>query len=118
MNKIIRAFLVISLFFINGCRQMQVNEAKQQMQERLDASMGKTKDQIILDVGAPNEIAKIGSFEIFKYFQSYGSQSNAFANTIGNSGAYAAGKTWEAYDKFDIYFKNNVAVKWDGYVQR
>ncbi len=42
-----------------------------------------------------------------------------YTDYSGNTAGYGSGQTWEAYDKFTLYFdKAGYLVKWDGYVQR
>jgi len=79
--------------------------------------LGKTKDDVILALGAPVEVSTIGGFEIYKYYRSYGARAKA---AVAPNKYLITGhaQTWEAYDTINTYFKDGVMVKWDGYVQR
>ncbi len=79
--------------------------------------LGKSKEDVILALGAPGEVSNIGAFEIYKYYQSFGTRTQAAVAPnpyliTGNA------RSWEAYDTVNVYFKDAIMVKWDGYIQR
>lgn len=117
-NKMVFIVLIIAIIFLTGCATMQVNKAKKQLDAKLNPLLGRTKEDVVLAVGAPNSIDTIGEIEVYHYYQSYGTRANAAAYSPNKYSAAARGQSWEAYDKFNIYFKNGIAIKWDGYVQR
>ena len=105
------------LFVLSGCASMQVASRKAELDAQMNPLLGKTKDDIILALGAPGEIVTVGGFEIYKYFKSYGTRTQAAVAPnkyliTGNA------RTWESYDTINTYFKYGVMVKWDGYIQR
>ena len=83
----------------------------------MDPLLGKSKEEVVLALGAPREVVTVGGLEVFKYHQSYGTRSQATVapNPYLTSGS---GRSWEAYDTINTYFKDGIMVKWDGYVQR
>jgi hypothetical protein len=111
------------------------------MEARLNPLLGKTKHEVLMAVGAPQEQRVIDGMEVWYYYQSYGTASSqaGIANAHGNvnttaytypgggnanttysgySSGVTNGQSWEAYDRFTIYFDRDSMVKWDGYVQR
>ncbi len=119
MKKVV--LLVSILTLITGCMQAVVNQRKAEISAKVNPLMGKSKDDVIMALGTPQKIERVGSFEVFIYYQSYGRRasagvaSNQYGRTTTSTG-YA--QSWEAYDLVKIYFKDGIAVKWDGYVQR
>jgi hypothetical protein len=108
-------------FFIFGCATMIAQQSIDNMQKTLDPLLGSTKNQIIINLGAPNGTQKIGDFEIFIYYRSYGYRArNSYYAPNNPYAQYATayGNTWEAYDIARLYFQNDIFVKWDGYAQR
>lgn len=105
------------LFVVSGCASIQVANRKAELNAQMDPLLGKTKDDVILALGAPAEVSTIGGFEIYKYYQSYGTRTRAAVApnkylVTGNA------RSWESYDTISTYFKDGVMVKWDGYIQR
>ncbi len=111
---------IMCVFFfsmISGCRQLQVSQRQHELDARMSPLMGKTTEDVVLTLGAPQSVATVGGLEVYKYYQSYGSRTQAAVApnpylVTGNA------RSWEAYDTINVYFKNGVMVKWDGYVQR
>jgi hypothetical protein len=83
----------------------------------MDSLLGKSKDDVIMAVGVPNNTTYAGSFEVLVFYRSYGkrAQAQVAPNPYLTT---ASGSSWEAYDSVNAYFKDGVMVKWDGYVQR
>jgi hypothetical protein len=88
------------------------------MEENLNALLGKSKEYVVLQIGSPTKTEYIAGMEVWTYYKSYGTSSNAYANYNDYGGAYGVGNQWEQYDLARLYFKDNVLIKWDGYVQR
>ena len=109
--------VIILSVFLSGCAAMQVASAKQQLDARINPLIGKGENEVIMSLGAPQSTERFGDFIIWHYYQSYGSRTTAsiVPNPYITSGSGAA---WEAYDKYDLYFRDGVLVKWSGYVQR
>lgn len=125
-----------------SCASMQVSKAKAQLEAALNPLLGKSKNEVLLAIGAPQSTRFIADMEVWDYYRSYGVRSrqsafvntNATANTNGyvypggynahtnynsNSAGFGSGQAWEAYDQFTLYFtSSNTLAKWDGYVQR
>lgn len=117
-NKMVLIVLIVAIIILTGCATMRVNSAKKQLDAKLNPLLGRTKEDVILAVGAPLSVDRIGEIEVYHYYQSYGTRANAAAYSPNKYSTTASGQSWEAYDKFNIYFKNGIAIKWDGYVQR
>lgn len=123
MDFINRKYLALFLFaviglFLGGCRELQVSQAKEQMQTTYDSVMGLREDDVIARLGAPQDVKQITEhIKVFYYNQSYGTRSNAYANA-NRFGAYGSGQSWEAYDQAQVIIKDGVADSWKGYVQR
>lgn len=115
-NNISKITLIL-IFLFTGCADMQVQEGKKRMEDRLNPLLGKTKEDVILSLGPPSKIEVIEGIEIYRYFQSFGTRSQAMVapNPYLTSGS---AKSWEAYNSTNVYFKENVMIKWDGYIQR
>lgn len=109
--------LLSLLFAFSGCKQMEVSERQKVMNATMDPLLGKSKEEVVLALGAPREVARVAGLEIFKYYQSYGSRTQA---AIAPNPYLVSGsaRSWDAYDTVNAYFKDGVMVKWDGYVQR
>jgi outer membrane protein assembly factor BamE (lipoprotein component of BamABCDE complex) len=121
-NKIVFIVLLFAIITLTGCASIiqgqQVKQRQNQLNAKLNPLMGRTKEDVVLAIGAPNSIDVIGTIEVYRYYQSYGTRGNASAYSYNKNTTTASGQSWEAYDKFNIYFKNGIAIKWDGYVQR
>ncbi|MCA9744590.1 hypothetical protein KC734_23840 [candidate division KSB1 bacterium] len=109
--------LLLGIFIFVGCAHMQVQQRKSELESMLNPLLGKAQEDIVLAIGAPTNSQWIGNLEVYQYYQSYGARGNVWvspSNYISTAGA----RSWEAYDKINIYFKNGIMVKWDGYIQR
>jgi outer membrane protein assembly factor BamE (lipoprotein component of BamABCDE complex) len=131
--------LTISL---SGCANLQVSRAKAELEAALNPLLGQTKDDVLMAIGAPNGTRSIGGFEVWDYYKSYGMRArqsavvntygtantnaynypggyNATTNYQGNAVGLGGSQSWEAYDRFTLYFDGSGRMaKWDGYVQR
>jgi hypothetical protein len=105
------------LFAFGGCQQMQVTQRHKELSTMMELLLGKSKEEVVLALGAPREVATVAGIEIYKYHQSYGSRTQA-AVTPNPYLTTGSARSWEAYDTVNAYFKDGVMVKWDGYVQR
>lgn len=125
-----------------GCAQFQVSQAKAELEAALNPLLGQTKGDVLMAVGAPSGTRSIGGFEVWDYYRSYGMRArqsavvntygtantnaygypggyNATTNYQGNSVGLGGAQSWEAYDRFTLYFDGSGRLaKWDGYVQR
>lgn len=109
--------LLVSALLIFGCAQMQVSQRQKELDALMNPLLGKTKEDIVMALGAPREVQLAGGLEIYKYVWSYGTRSKAAAAPNPYL-VTANARTWETYDAINAYFKDGVMVKWDGYVQR
>ena len=108
---------LICASFLIGCAHMMVQQRKSELERLMNPLLGKSKEDVVLAIGVPTKTQYIGNLEVYQYYQSYGSRGNVWISPneyLSTGGA----RTWEAYDKINIYFKDDVMVKWDGYVQR
>lgn len=120
MQHSVAIFLVATVTL--GCAHMQVSQARAKLRATLNPLLGKSRDEVLMAVGAPVEVRSIGGFEVWDYHTSYGmrARQNAFVNVYNtNSYGHGGSQTWEAYDRFTLYFDaSGHLAKWDGYVQR
>lgn len=136
------AFLTAMAIIFSSCAHMQVSQARSELEATLNPLLGQTRDQVLMVVGAPFGTRSIGGFEVWDYYRSYGTRAkqatsvnaNATANTNayaqpggysattnvqGNASGVGVAQSWEAYDRFTLYFDSSGHMaKWDGYVQR
>lgn len=107
-------FLLIPILLtLTGCAAIQVKQAKERIELVCNSLMGRTEQEVIMKLGAPQNIEHISGLTIYHYYESYGTRSNVYADSyFGNA------QTWEAYDKFDLVFKNGQAVTWTYNVRR
>ena len=111
--KHLTKLILLFIFLLPGCTHMMVNKALKEMRTTFDSVMGLSTEEIIIKLGAPQQIDHIGNLQIYHYYKDYGSRTNIFANQ-----GYGAGRSWQSYDKAEITFKNDRAISWKGYVQR
>lgn len=97
-----------------GCTTFEVSRSKAAMAAKLDPLLGRTKKEVILQLGAPVTKERVEDIDIYHYRQTFGERSDVGVYAP----RYAQGRRWEAYDEFNVYFQEGVMVKWDGYVQR
>lgn len=108
-------FLAITAF--TACASMKVKQRKSELERMLNPLLGQPQENVVMAIGVPTHTQIIGNLEVYQYIQSYGARGNAWVSPnkyLTTGGA----RTWEAYDKINIYFKNGIMVKWDGYIQR
>lgn len=114
---LLSAFIFALVFALSGCQSMQVSQRQKELNAIMEPLLGKSKEEVVLTLGAPREVATIAGMEVYKYHQSYGGRTQAAVAPnpyLVTGGA----RSWEAYDTINAYFKDGVMVKWDGYVQR
>ncbi len=121
--KDLRAFVAFLIFLIplTGCASFiqgyQVAKSQNEISSKMNALMGRSSQDVVLALGAPTQIQSVAGIEVYKYHQNYGTRTQASAvpnQYIVNASA----NSWESYDSVNVYFKNGVMIKWDGYVQR
>jgi hypothetical protein len=115
--KLARIVAVLLVVIVSGCTSMQVSQRQNELKAKMDPLLGKSKEEVVLALGVPQEVVTVGGLEVLKYYQSYGMRTQAAVapNPYLVSGS---ARSWEAYDTINAYFQNGVMVKWDGYVQR
>ena len=108
---------LITATLVIGCARMEVSQSVDEMTAKMDPLVGQSREEVVLALGAPLEIMTVGELEVFKYHQSFGIRGQAMMapNPYLTSGS---GRSWEAYDSINVYFKDGTMVNWDGYVQR
>lgn len=118
-----QTFMILFLIatVLTGCASFmqgfQIAQRKGELESMLDPLLGKSKEDVVLAFGVPTRTQWVGELEVYQYYQSYGARGNVWI-TPNEYLSTAGAKTWEAYDKINIYFKNGIMVKWDGYIQR
>lgn len=107
-------FLLIPILLtLTGCAAIQVKKAQERIESVCNSLMGKTEQEVIVALGAPQKFENISGLTVYHYYKSYGTCSNIYTNyTFGNV------QSWEAFDKFDLVFKNGRAISWTSDVQR
>jgi hypothetical protein len=113
--------LLIALVALTSCAQMAVNKRMKELHAKLDPMLGQPEETMVLQYGAPARVDEVAGVKIYRYHQSYGTRSTASANYYANPYAvngYGNGQSWETYDSINLYFKDGIFIKWDGYVQR
>ena len=109
--------LLLAVTVLSGCAHMQVQQRRSELESMLNPLLGKPKEDVVLAIGVPTRTQSVGDLEVYQYYQSYGARGNVWVapnEYLSTAGA----RTWEAYDKINIYFKDGITVKWDAYVQR
>lgn len=120
MKRTVSSLLSLALLILaTGCAQMAANDAKRYYEELLNPLVGWVdRDEMLITMGAPTKQEKLGSFEVWTYYKSFGQRGSVWVTptqyaTVGST------KSWEAYDFVRLYFnKPGILVKWDGYFQR
>lgn len=113
--------LLLCLPLLAGCAAQQERSAKKRIQSSCDRLMGCTEEEVVLTLGSPQKIDKIGELKIYQYHNSYGTRSNRRGYVTGLCyGICGVGKEkiWEAFDKIEIFFKNGYATSWKSSVKR
>lgn len=109
--------LLLAVTIFAGCAHMQVQQRKRELESMLNPLLGKSKKDVVLVIGVPTRTQRIGDLEVYQYYQSYGARGNVWV-TPNEYLSTAGARTWEAYDKINIYFEDGIMIKWDGYIQR
>jgi hypothetical protein len=110
-------FAVVLLLFLAGCAYTQVAERKKELSTLMDGLMGRSREEVVLQLGAPTGTSTIGRLDVLTFRRSYGSRSQAIFNPQSPVGL-ANARSWESFDTVTAYFEEGKMVKWDGYVQR
>lgn len=100
-----------------GCTSGRAKKALKELQAVLDPLLGKTDAEVVLALGAPQSREDISGFTVWHYYSSYGTQSSA---AVAPNPYYITGKgrSWEVYDKFDLFFQNGRLTNYRVFVQR
>ena len=117
INRKTFIILLLAVTALVGCAHMQVQQRKSELESMLNPLLGKPKEDVVLAIGVPTRTQWIGDLEVYQYYQSYGARGNVWVSP-NEYFSTAGARTWEAYDKINIYFKDGIMVKWDGYIQR
>lgn len=115
MKKLLIILFPVLLTLV-GCAAWQVKKAKERIATSCESLMGHSEEDVIIKLGAPQEIKKVGDLTIYHYYKSYGTCTTT--NLNGDYFVTANTSTWESYDKFEIVFKNGHALSWKSSVQR
>lgn len=116
-----RVTLIFSIFvcaiIFTNCAKYRAQQRVREIEEELNPLMGKTKEEVVLALGVPTDISYIENLEIFQYYKSYGMRGAAIVSP-GTSVGTVGTKTWEQYDCINVYFRDNIMIKWDCMVNR
>ena len=116
--KIKLLLLLLCPLFLPGCGPfIQERIAKRKMSHTLDNLMGHTEQEVVIELGAPQEIKEIAGLTVYKYYKSYGTRTAVSTDEM-NTFTHGTKKVFESYDKFEVMFKNGRAINWKGSVQR
>ncbi len=116
--KIKLLLLLLCPLFLPGCGPfIQERIAKRKMSHTLDNLIGRTKQDVVIELGAPQKIEEVAGLTIYKYYKHYGTRAEV---SVGEGDLFTHGtkRILESYDEFEIIFQNNRAVNWKGSVQR
>ena len=102
--KIRLALLISCLTLFVACADQQT-KALRHVELMLNGMIGFTEEEVIMQLGAPESTQDLAGFKVYHYHQSYGTHTEDYTNTLGY-GLYSTRKTWEAYDKFDLFFRD------------
>jgi hypothetical protein len=113
---------LIPILALTGCAARQERAAKKRIQTTCDSLIGCSEEKVVLCLGTPQTIQNIGKLKIYQYHKSYGTRTNkhGYASDSGYGlwGFGTADKTWEAYDKIEIFFKDGKVTSWKNSVKR
>lgn len=119
MQRIVTLAILLSTAAIaSSCgAHAQVAQRQDELNAMMNPLLGKSKDDVVLVLGVPREQVTIGGLEVLKYYQSFGTRTQA---AVAPNPYLVTGtaRSWDTYDTINAYFQNGVMVKWDGYVQR
>ena len=112
-------FLLFTLLCI-GCKMVEPfpytrpkpKSSEQVMNERHDQYIGKTEDELIEQLGAPERTDKMGSYLIYYYLTDRGVSSQT-GGGMTYGAVYASGKSKQHYQQSRFYIKDGKVVKWD-----
>jgi|WetSurMetagenome_2_1015567.scaffolds.fasta_scaffold1020277_1 hypothetical protein len=114
--------LLLCLPLLVGCAAQQERAARQHIQRTCENLMGCSEEAVALELGAPQNIQKIGKLKIYQYYKSYGTRSSkdGYITTwdSGSVSGFGAAKNWEAYDKIEVFFRDGHAISWKCSVKR
>lgn len=117
MKKIICTLFIFIYLLMNCCTYWAVSSRQKEIENMVNPLLGKTSEEVIIILGVPTNIKEIGELTIYEYYRSYGTRSNIWVSPTEYT-VYGGNKKWEAYDIINLYFKEDIMVKWDAYVQR
>ncbi len=120
--------LLLCLPFLAGCAAKQERAATKKITAACERLIGHTEEDVVLQLGVPEKIQTIGDLKIYQYHKSYGERTEASGYMSGPTyyghgfwgSGYGSGyeKSWEAYDKIEIFFKHGRVIKWNCSVKR
>ena len=113
MKNLILSLAIVILAMNSAC----VSVIQKQLRVTMDPLVGKSKEDVILAIGAPARCENQGELEICHWKRSYG-QRGMVAVAPNPYLVTGSGSSYEAYDEINGYFKGEIMIKWDGYVQR
>jgi hypothetical protein len=113
-------FVVMGLLW-SGCRQWtpQTRSWPFRPTRELDSYIGQYEQDIVMGLGAPEEVQDLPQVRILHYHKDFPFQTYINPPGLCSVGDTAKkGPVREYVDDYKFYVRNGVAVKWDGYVQR
>jgi hypothetical protein len=117
---------LLLLFTLVSCAQQRVRQKVSQLNSQMNPLLGSSEETVVRQLGAPMRVDEIAGYRVYRYHQSYGQRSvanfnaysNPYSNPYGGVSVWGQGQSWDTYDTINIYFRNGIMEKWDGYVQR
>ena|GEM_PF-4229161 len=125
MKKFYLGLLTLLLCFFISCATAHelAEERVSEYKTLLDGLIADTKDQVLMYLGAPDSVNKLGTQEIWIYHHTLGEEDKSvntfnrgfFNSVVGQSESFSH----EIYDKITLYFnKQGDMTSYDTFVQR
>ncbi|MFA6263385.1 MAG: hypothetical protein WCW33_02760 [Candidatus Babeliales bacterium] len=115
-------FLLLCLPLLVGCAAQQERAAKKSIERTCTNLMGCSEEEVALELGAPQSIQNIGTLKVYQYHKSYGTRTSKDGYVTkwdsGGLSGFGTERSWEAYDKIEVFFMDDRAISWKCSVKR
>lgn len=95
-----------------NARKSNAKSIQEQINERHEKYVGKSEDDLIEELGAPDRVDNVGSYKIYYYITNRGVTSESVGTNFGRWGV-AEGKSKAHGQTSRFYFKGGKVTKWD-----
>jgi hypothetical protein len=69
--------------------------------------VGKSPEEVVLEIGAPTEIQQIGQLTVYRYIKDFGYRNTGFVTRQG----FAGGRSTREMDIRDLFFQDNKLIR-------